>query len=84
MKIIKEGKLPKKTVYTGKCARCGCEFEASEEETRKEVKEVACGAQGRFGLGNTTTIIQRYVNCPTKGCNSVVQVYPKLQDEYYR
>ena len=83
MKIIKEGKLPKKTVYTGKCVCCGCEIEASEEETRREVKDVTwVPPVDIYDVGNTTTISytpQRYVDCPTKGCHGRIQVYPKLQ-----
>ena len=86
MKIIKEGKLPNKPVYTGKCVCCGCEIEAYEEETRREVKDVTwvlpVDIYDIYDVGNITTIVyapQRYVDCPTKGCYGRIQVYPKLQ-----
>lgn len=68
MKIIKEGKLPKKVhpVLKGTCGNCGCVIECDPSEVS--------GVRGGIA----------YAKCPTDGCDKHITVIPKMEDEYYR
>lgn len=68
MKIIKEGKLPKKVelVFKGVCYNCGCEVECDDADLLPPSEVVSDAATlVRYG---------KYVECPTPLCGKEIRV----------
>ena len=63
MKIIQEGKDPKKQKYKGKCDWCKCKIECDGNE----VQTATAGGEK----------LLTYVDCPTPNCSRKIFVKPK-------
>lgn len=78
MKVIKEGKIPEPKIpkyglfYRGKCEKCGCEFEAQENEFYEDTinsYEPTCSlAIAGYRIKETNL----YINCPT--CKKKIKI----------
>lgn len=78
MKVIKEGKIPEKEIpkyglfYRGHCEKCGCEFEAQENEFYEDTKEFFEPTVSLAVSGYKTRERNIYINCPT--CKEKIKI----------
>lgn len=84
MKIIKEGKIPEKETpqygifYRGKCSKCGCEFEAYEDEFIVKEYIDSTVSQTTCTIGITFEEVKKEVIlCPTCGKEIIIKQITK-------
>ena len=79
MKIIKEGKIPEKKIpkcgifYRGKCSKCGCEFEAREDEFIVKEDTVPKIVPAAFTHIKFEIVKRELVLCPTCGEEVIIK-----------
>lgn len=61
MKVVRPGQLPGQTLE-GECIHCRCQIECAPEETR---------------VSEEHSTSDRYIKCPTQGCDQLIWVKPK-------